>query len=418
MSPNIILSRFPALPNTPKNEITNQTVIEIPVLILHLLSTKQDEHNSVFVTTLCKRTLIAGVVVYLSRLEKRNDMKKDKVPQKYSPKIELPYRLGLGGVAIGNEFEYVSDRQAHETLEGAWEAGVRLYDVAPWYGLGLAERRYGMFLHNQKREDFYICSKVGKLLTASKQSKAKEIFPYGISSSNPTFDYSAGAVRRSIEDSLQRMGLDSLDIVYVHDVAPDNIYLDGEWLKHFDIATKGAFPELTKMKKEGLIKGWGVGTNCPEPILKVMEVAEPDIILMASQYSLIDHANALKNIFPKVRKNNVSLVMGSNLNAGFLSGSPRYNYQKQMPAAYQKKRLDLLKVAKDHNVDLRTASLQFASFPDVAAAIIPGAKTKQQIREDVSSMRVIIPDEFWQDLKDKQLIEADAPVVAMHGDAG
>lgn len=344
--------------------------------------------------------------------------KGEKTAQTYMPKLELPYRIGLGGVAIGNEFGYVSDQQAHETLEGAWDAGVRLYDVAPWYGLGLAERRYGMFLHNKKREDFYICSKVGKLLKACKNSKAKEIFPYGISSSDATFDYSADAVKRSIEDSLQRLGLDSLDIVYVHDVAPDNKYLNGEWLKHFDIAAKGAFPALTKMKEEGMIKGWGVGTNCPEPILKVLQAAEPDILLMASQYSLTDHENALNHIFPEVRKHNVSLSMGSNLNAGFLSGSPRYNYQKKMPADFLKKRQDLIKVAVDHNVDLRTASLQFASFPDVAAAIIPGARTRQQIQEDVASMRVIIPEEFWQDLKKKKLIEPNAPTVPTHGDAG
>ena len=339
------------------------------------------------------------------------DKEKKMTQTTYSPKFRLPFKFGMGGVPLGNEFEYVSDKQALETLEAAWNAGVRLFDVAPWYGLGLAERRFGMFLHNQKREDYFISSKVGKLLKASRNSTSKDIFPYGNSPMDVTFDYSAAAVRRSIEDSLQRLGIDSLDIVYVHDVSPDNQWLQGKWLEHFDIAAKGAFPELEKMKKEGLIRAWGIGTNCPDPILKVLQVAQPDVILMASQYSLIEHRNALSQVFPEVRKHNVSLVMGSNLNAGFLAGSNRYNYGgKPIPPAFIKKRQDLMRVAKAHGVDLRTAALQFASFPDVAAAIIPGARTPQQITEDWESMHVMIPDEFWDDLKTQRLIAENAPV--------
>lgn len=371
-----------------------------------------------FLATSGKGALLAGAAAILPGVASasgilnadNNNMAPD-AQAAYDPKYKLPFRFGLGGVPLGNEFQSIPDKVAFETLEAAWDEGVRLYDVAPWYGLGLAERRFGMFLHNKKREDYIISSKVGKMLHASKNSQGKEIFPYGNSPMNVSFDYSASAIRRSIEDSLQRLGIESLDIVYVHDVAPDNKFLEGRWLEHFDVAAKGAFPELEKMKKEGLIKAWGVGTNCPEPVLKVMEVAQPDIILLASQYSLIDHEYALNNIFPKVRANNISLMMGSNLNAGFLSGSNRYNYGgKPIPEAFLKKRQELLKIAKTHGVDLRTASLQFASFPDVAAAIIPGARTAQQIKEDWDSMNVVIPQEFWQELKSKKLIAQNAPV--------
>ncbi|MEE1900068.1 aldo/keto reductase [Flavobacterium rakeshii] len=329
----------------------------------------------------------------------------------YKPKYKLPFDFGMGGVPFGNEFEQISEKQAFETMEAAWNTGVRLYDVAPFYGLGLAERRYGMFLHNQKREDYVLSTKVGRLLKASKDINDKTLYPMSHSPNNVTYDYSASAVRRSIEDSLQRLGIDSIDIVYVHDVAPDNKWLNGRWKEHFEVATKGAFPELEKMKKEGLIKAWGVGVNTPDPILKVMQVANPDIILMASQYSLIEHKNALNNVFPEVRKNNVSLVMGTNLNAGFLSGSNRYNYGgKPIPQEFLKKREDLLKVAKRHNVDLRTAALQFALYPDVAAAIIPGVKAPYQIKEDWESMNVAIPEAFWLELKSERLIEENAPI--------
>ncbi len=323
--------------------------------------------------------------------------------------------IGLGGVAIGNEFEFVSDEQAQQTLEAAWQAGVRYYDVSPWYGLGLAERRFGHFLHNQQREDYIISSKVGKLLNASKSNNGAEYFPHAYSPNNVTFDYSASAVRRSIEDSLQRLGIDSLDIVFVHDLSPDNKYLNGQWLEHFAIAEKGAFPELTRLREEGVIKGWGLGVNCPEPILKTIDVADPDVFLLASQYSLIDHDYALNHVFPKVKERNLSLVMGSNFNAGFISGSDRYNYdpKKPIPADFLAKRDKLRTVAETHGVDLRTAALQFALYPDVAVSVIPGARTPEQVTQNVASLQVDIPDAFWQELKQQGLIAANAPTTSI-----
>src|ERR1700761_4629022 len=313
-----------------------------------------------------------------------------------------PFRFGIGGVPLGNEFAVVTDKDAYATIEAAWNAGVRYYDMAPWYGLGLAERRYGNFLHNKNRSDFVLSSKVGKLLKASKTAKNKELFPFSPSPNDVVYDYSASGVRRSIEDSLQRLGIDSIDIAFVHDISPDNKYLPTAWQDQFEIARKGAFPELTRMREEGLIKGWGIGVNTPEPILRLMEVADPDVCLLASQYSLIDHKNALNQVFPAARAKNVSFVIGSSLNAGFISGSPRYNYGKEsykIPAAFLEKRKRLREVASNHGVDLRTAALQFSASPDVAAALIVGVSSEQQILADYTSMQTKIPVEFWEDLK-------------------
>ena len=337
-------------------------------------------------------------------------MIQEKVLPATSRHYQLPYNFGLGGVPIGNEFTAVTDTEAQQTLEAAWNAGVRYYDVSPWYGLGLAERRFGQFLHNQTREEYVISSKVGKLLKASKKAIKSNLFPLAGSPNFVEFDYSAAGVRRSIEDSLQRMGIDSLDIVFVHDLSPDNKYLEGKWLQHFEIAKQGAFPELTRMREEGLIKAWGLGVNRPEPILAAMEVADPDLFLLASQYSLIDHEYALKNIFPEVRKKNIKLVMGSSLNAGFTSGSDRYNYGHEIPTEFIVKRNRLVAIAKAHGVDLRTAALQFSAMPDVAAAVICGARTAQQITENVESMKVKIPGDFWSELKAEKLILEEAPI--------
>jgi D-threo-aldose 1-dehydrogenase len=325
---------------------------------------------------------------------------------------EPPFKFGLGGVPLGNEFAVVPDKDAYAILEAAWSAGVRYYDVSPWYGLGLAERRYGSFLHNKKRSEYVISSKVGKLLKASRTAKNSELFPFSPSPNDVIFDYTSSGVRRSIEDSLQRLGIDSLDIAFVHDISPDNKLLPTSWQEQFDIAAKGAFPELTRMREEGLIKGWGIGVNTPEPILRVLREADPDVCLMASQYSLIDHKNALNQLFPEVRSKNASLVVGSSLNAGFISGSPRYNYGKdsyKIPTEFLEKRKQLREVAANHGIDLRTAALQFSASPDVAAALIVGASSEQQILADYTSMQTKTPSEFWADLKAQNLIEQNAP---------
>src|ERR1017187_1306344 len=329
-----------------------------------------------------------------------------------SVRYKPPFKFGLGGVPLGNEFAVVTDKDAYAILEAAWSAGIRYYDVSPWYGLGLAERRYGSFLHNKKRSEYVISSKVGKLLKASRTAKNRELFPFSPSPNDIIVDYTSSGVRRSIEDSLQRLGIDSLDIVFVHDISPDNKLLPTSWQEQFDIAAKGAFPELTRMREEGLIKGWGIGVNTPEPILRVLREADPDVCLMASQYSLIDHKNALNQIFPEVRRKNASLVVGSSLNAGFISGSPRYNYGKdsyKIPTDFLEKRKQLREVAANHGVDLRTAALQFSASPDVAAALVVGASNEQQILADYTSMQTKIPSEFWADLKAQNLIEQNAP---------
>src|SRR6201982_1032014 len=272
-------------------------------------------------------------------------------PRHYKP----PFKFGMGGVPLGNEFSIVTDEDANAILEAAWSAGVRYYDVSPWYGLGLAERRFGYFLHNKKRSDYIISSKVGKLLKASKTAHNRDLFPFSPSPNDVVFDYTAPGIRRSIEDSLQRLGIDSLDIAFVHDLSPDNELLPTPWEDQFKIAITGAFPELTEMREEGIIKAWGVGVNRPEPILRVLEVADPDVCLLASQYSLIDHKNALNHVFPAARQKKVSFVIGSSLNAGFISGSSRYNYGKdfyKIPAGYIEKRKQLREVGGNHGVDL------------------------------------------------------------------
>ena len=332
-----------------------------------------------------------------------------------SPRFRLPHSFGLGGVAIGNEFQFATDEQAEATLAAAWDAGVRYFDVSPWYGLGLAERRFGRFLARKPRHEFVISSKVGKLLRASRDNQAKKYFPFTTSPNTPSFDYSADGVLRSIEDSLQRLGLDRLDVVFVHDLSPDNAYLPEDWEKLWPVAEKGAFPTLTRLREEGVIDAWGMGVNCPQPILRCLEVADSDIHLLASQYSLVDHANAVEQVFPKAREKGVGFVVGSALNAGFLGGEPRYNYGEEntlIPADKRERLHKLRAVAGRHGVDLVAAALQFSLAPDVAEALIVGTASTDHILADHAALRAKIPAPFWEELRAEGILHPDATVPA------
>jgi len=313
----------------------------------------------------------------------------------------------MGGVALGNAFKVTPDELAEETMEGAWEAGVRYYDTSPWYGLGLSERRFGHFLDGQNREDYVISTKIGRLMVPD--AKFRHGMWKGDLGFNYKYDYTAEGARRSIEDSLQRLGIPSLDIVFIHDLSPDNEDMKEKWMEFFDVAAKGAMPELTKMRDEGLIKGWGFGVNTIEPILKALEVSDPDLFLSATQYSLMKHEDALERLFPACEKHGVSLVIGAPLNAGFLAGVDRYNYGGTIPDGFKEKREKITNIAREYGTDLRTVALQFTAAPKVVSATIPGARSAEQAKQNAESMKAKIPSEFWSALKKEELIAQNAP---------
>ncbi|QDU82043.1 Pyridoxal 4-dehydrogenase [Polystyrenella longa] len=317
-------------------------------------------------------------------------------------------RFGLGGVAVGNAFAPTSDEDALAAMQNAWDSGTRYFDTSPWYGLGLSERRFGWFLHNQKPTDYVLSTKVGRLLKAAEAPPADLLWK-NPSSFDYEYDYSAEGTRRSIEDSLQRMGVSEIDIVFIHDLSPDNPDMKENWTEYFEVARKGAMPELTRMREEGIIKAWGFGVNRPAPALKAVDVADPDIFLLATQYSLMEHEEALNKTFPVLADRGISVVIGAPLNAGFLAGRDRYNYSSNIPEGFNEKRERMMKIAGDHGVDLRTAALQFCEAPKVVSAVIPGARNAGQARANAESMTVSIPDSFWETLKSERLIAQNAP---------
>lgn len=324
---------------------------------------------------------------------------------------KLQHSFGLGCVAAGNGMKLHSDEEVKQTLQTAWDLGVRYYDTSPRYGNGLSERRLGQFLFNQPREDYVLSSKVGRLFWGDPgYSYPEDAFWQGKTYENFHYDYSASGVRRSIEDTLNRMGLPYLDYVFVHDI--DSFNSDIDWQEKFKECEKGAFPELSRMREEGMIRGWGLGVNEVEPIMRALQASDPDISLLAQQYSLITHQEALERLFPEAKKCNMQIVLGGIFESGFLAGKDRYAYKPEnVTAELREKRAKLDAIAKEYRVDLRTASLQFALAPDAVTSVLVGASTPEQIQQNIDSLTVQIPDGFWQALKDNNLIMAQADTI-------
>lgn len=323
------------------------------------------------------------------------------------------YRFGMGGTQIGNIFAPISDAQAQATLSAAWDGGVRHFDTSPFYGHGLSEHRLGTFLRGKPRDEFLVSTKVGRVFKPSREPLAKDLWADKLNFSYE-YAYTAEGARRSVEDSLQRMGLSSIDIVYIHDLGPDNVELPQPWTRSYEIARTGAMVELERMRNEGLIKAWGFGINRPEAAVLAAssDGPTPDIVLLACQYSIIDHEEAHTKTFPALAAKGITVTVGTPLNDGFLGGRNRYHFSDKLPAGVVEKRAQLADVAKRHNIDIRTAALQFAAAPSIVSAIVPGSRVPGQAEANTQSMKVSIPRAFWDDLRERKLILPDAPVPA------
>ena len=364
--------------------------------------------------------LAAAPALAQSRGERAGDVLPTRGPQTDTPlAVNRPeagryrprFRVGIGGTQSGNCFAPSTDLETEAKYEAAWARGLRYYDTSPYYGNGLSERRLGRFLHNQARNEYVLSTKVGRLFQATTKALPEDPFFKNPAPFSFVFDYSAAGARRSVEDSLNRLGVSRIDIVYIHDISPDNKDLPRPWQEVFDEAAKGCMVELSKMRDEGMIGGWGFGINRPDAAIRAAErdVPTPDVCLLACQYSIADHADALARTFPALARKGISVVVGTPLNAGFLTGRQRFNFEPSIPPAMLAKRRQLTSVCDRHGIDLRTASLQFAAAPDIVAAIVPGSRSAEQARANLASMSVAIPSQFWVDLRRENLIAHDAP---------
>ncbi|MFS4428121.1 aldo/keto reductase [Chryseobacterium sp. S90] len=318
------------------------------------------------------------------------------------------HRLGIGGVAIGTAFENITDEQAHQILQTAWDSGIRYYDTSPWYGLTKSERRFGDFLKDKDRNDFLFSTKAGRLFHEVPESEVPPTMWKNPLHYDFFHDYTADAVQRSIEDSLERTGLSHIDIVYIHDLSEDQV---GDRYPYFlKQAREGAFKILSKLREQGIIKAWGMGVNKIEPILDCIDSADPDICLSATQYSILEHEDAVDRLLPVVRKAGVKLVSGAGYNSGYLAGRERYNYKDVIPKGMHEKRARMASIAEKYNISIIDAALHFVLASDEFASIIPGASQPEQVKDNMKALNTTIPVEFWTELKNEGLIYEKAQV--------
>ena len=318
----------------------------------------------------------------------------------------LNHKLGLGGVAIGTAFDTISDEEAREILNEAWNLGIRYYDTSPWYGLTKSERRFGEFLKEKEHNEFVFSTKVGRLFHRVPSDQTPATMWKDPLSFDFTHDYTGDAVMRSIDESLERTGLGYIDIVYVHDLSEDQV---GDRYDYYMAQAKdGAFKVLSNYREQGIINAWGMGVNKIEPILDCLKYADPDICLTATQYSILEHEDAVDRLLPAVSKARVQLVSGAGFNSGFITGRHRYNYKDNVPKGMTAKRDRIAQIAKDHGTDIVAAALQFVLASPAFVSIIPGASKPSQVADNVRAVNEKIPAAFWDQLKGEGLIYAKA----------
>lgn len=318
-------------------------------------------------------------------------------------------KIGFGTAPLGNMFRDVSEEEAEAVIEAAWENGIRYFDTAPFYGAGLAELRLGKVLSKHNRDDYVLATKVGRVVEDELEEK-EGLFEYG-RKNKVVDDYTAEGTRRAIEQSLERLQTERLDYVNVHDISPD--FHGDEWLAKFEEARTGAFKELNRLKEKGVIKGWGIGVNRTEPIELAlgMENVKLDLSLQATRYTLLDHEHALQRLMPAAEKQNVSIVVGAPYGSGVIAGGKHYEYQ-EAPSEVTSHVEKLKEVADRHHVSLISAALQFSAAHPAVAAVIPGTTRPERIKENIDAMHAEIPDAFWQELLEKELISPKAPLPA------
>ncbi|MBW3524367.1 aldo/keto reductase [Chryseobacterium sp. NKUCC03_KSP] len=312
------------------------------------------------------------------------------------------HKVGLGGVAIGTAFSDISDITASDILSTAWDAGMRYFDTSPWYGLTKSERRFGEYLKSKRRDEFVFSTKVSRLFKEVPKDQVPPTMWKNPLDYDFIHDYTSDGVKRSIEESLKRTGLSYIDIIYVHDLSEDQV---GDRYPYFlKQAQNGAFKALSELRDEGVIKAWGMGVNKIEPILDCLNSADPDICLSATQYSILEHEDAVDRLLPAVKKAGVKLVSGAGFNSGYLAGRERYNYKNQIPKSIAEKYEKLKNIAEKYQVNLIDASIQFVLAAEEFASIIPGASKPEQVIQNAKATQINIPAEFWTDLKSESII--------------
>ncbi|MGX9887913.1 aldo/keto reductase [Streptomyces sp. NPDC002276] len=310
--------------------------------------------------------------------------------------------LGLGAAPLGNLFTEVADEQAYQAVNMAWEQGIRYFDTAPHYGIGLSERRLGAALRDRPRAEYTISTKVGRRLAPVETVTGDDLADgFAVpATSRRVWDFTADGIRRTLDASLERLGLDRVDVVYLHD--PDD---------HAEQAFREGYPALEKLRAEGVVGAIGAGMNQAGMLTRFIQDTDVDVVLCAGRYTLLDQS-ALAELLPSAVARGKSVVIGGAFNSGLLADpkpDATYNYA-QAPAELLDRALRMKEVAERYGTTLRAAALAFCAAHPAVASVLVGARSAAEVRDCAEQFAAKVPGAFWRELRDTGLLSADAPV--------
>lgn len=312
-------------------------------------------------------------------------------------------RLGLGAASIGNLYRATDDEASHRTLTAAWGGGIRYFDTAPHYGLGLSERRLGAFLRDQPRDEFVVSTKVGRLLLPNPTPSGRDSEGFDVPDDLiREFDPTDGGIRCSLESSLERLGLEQVDIVYLHD--PDAYDLER--------GLREGLPALIALRDEGLVDAVGVGVNSAAVAARAVREADIDVVMVAGRYSLLDQS-AADDLLPLCVDRGVALVDAAVFNSGMLAtpappDDATYDYAVAPPEVIRRARA-IAQVCAAHGVPLPAAALQWPLRHPAVTTVVVGTARATSVEQNIGWMSMPIPDGLWSDLIDRGLLPADQP---------
>ncbi len=324
----------------------------------------------------------------------------------------IPFtQLGFGAAPLGNLYRALTEKEATATLEAMWKAGLRYIDTSPLYGLGLSETRLNHFLRDKKRGDYVISTKVGRLLQncAPKDRTGIGKF-FDCPSRREIYDYSYDGVMRSLEASLERLGLDSVDILFAHDLDVFTHKSEAARDAHVKTLMSGGYKALLKLRDEKVIKAFGAGVNEWQACETLAKAGDFDLFLLAGRYTLLEQ-EALNSFLPLCEQRGIGIVLGGVYNSGILaSGAIKgamYNYNPA-PKPIMQRVSAIEAICKKHKVKLAEAALHFPLSHPCVVSVIPGATSPSQVAFNIKTISKKIPKALWKDLKAAGLMDARA----------
>lgn len=321
--------------------------------------------------------------------------------------------LGFGCAPLGNLYRAISEDDAHEILSRAWDAGVRYFDTAPLYGFGLSETRLNRFLRGKPRDSYVLSTKIGRLLTSCAPEERSGIGKwFEVPTRKEVYDYSYDGVMRSVEFSLERLGVDRVDILFAHDLDVFNHKSQAALDARLKELMEGGYKALVKLRDDGVIKAFGAGINEWQPCQWMAERGDFDIFLLAGRYTLLEQ-EALETFLPLAEEKGIGIVIGGPYNSGILATGARpgafYNYDPAPPEILDRvARIEQTCVR--HGVRMVDAAFQFPLRHPSVVSVIPGGQGVAEMEANLAAARATIPAALWADLKTQGLMRPDAPV--------